>query len=202
MKYPKVSDLVAGTTTHLVVGNPHRLRHNPEVSEESRKAAVEKFKQFHRYEPTNITEFKKGFSIPHQMVRAGAARWTTYRSGKVDPATLKKPKTPVDYIHEHDAGVHVYLPVGASELEELDAPGKPTNVPRAYYGVEALVKLGESLGFCIKGNDGDDEFAAEKGEELYCVPDGTCLLVVADRKKVTAMIWGGALGVFGRGIDG
>lgn len=181
-----------------------RFCKNPAASKESRDAAIEKFTQFHRYPPTKITEFKKGFSIPHEMVKGGAARWTTYSSAKVDPATLKKPRGPVNYIHEHDAGVCVYLPVDCDELEDLHvADSTPIKVPRAYYGAEALVRLGTSLGFCIKGDkDGDYEFEANKGEELYCVPDGTCLLIVADRRKVVAMIWGGALGVFGRGIDG
>jgi hypothetical protein len=38
--------------------------------------------------------------------------------------------------------------------------------------------------------------------DLCCTPDGKCLLVVQGKRKVLAMMWGGALGVFARGIDG
>ena len=174
-------------------------------SPELERAAVEKFKEFHRYDPKKLEHLPASFQIPRSVIDIGRAKWVTYRSAKVDPATLKKPKHPVNYIHEHNAGVRVYLPSDRPELDELDVDGVETPVPRAYYAVEALVKLGDSLGFCVHGEHGaeDAEFEGRgKLPELLCVPDGTCLLIVQDRRDVIAMIWGGALGVFGRGIDG
>lgn len=163
-------------------------------------AALEKYEEFHRYTPKAIGEFASGFSIPSRVLRAGTAKWTTYRSAKVDPETLQKPRRPVNYIHEHDAGVHVYVPEDA-DAPELD--GDPCDVPSEFCKVTALVKLGDSLGFCYEV---DGEKVEAEGTdplpELYCTPDGRCLLVVQDKSEVLAMMWGGALGVFARGIDG
>lgn len=174
------------------------MRRNP--GREAPAEAVDKYEEFHRYAPKSIGEFARGFKIPARMLKAGDAKWTTYRSPKVDPATLKKPRRPVNYIHEHDAGVEVYLPLNA-DAPELD--GEPCDVPDEFRQVAALVKLGESLGFCynVDGEEVEAEGAAPL-PELYCTPDGRCLLVVQDKSEVLAMIWGGALGVFARGIDG
>ncbi len=206
MKYPKVSDLVAGDAVTIsgVTQNPRRVRRNP-ASPEVRNAAVGKYKEFHRYEPRKITDFPAGFKIPTEMQPVGRAKYTMYRSGKVDPATLKKPRRPVDYIHEHDAGVICYLPVGDEDLDELEIDPSPVKVPRQFAAAQALVKLGESLG-CGFQVDGDDEPCDFESEaplpELYCTTDGKCLLIIQGRREVLTMIWGGALGVFGRGIDG
>ncbi len=168
-------------------------RKNPsdEVSEE-REAAVELYKTFHRYDPKSLVEVS-GFTIPKRVRRVGNGKWVTYRSGKVDPATLERPKKAVDYIHEHDAGVVVYM-----------TDGKPdTNVPEEFTSAAALVRLGHNLGFCFVDDDGEQEAEGTAPlPDLYATPDGKCLLVVQSQKKVLAMMWGGALGVFARGIDG
>lgn len=163
-----------------------------------REAALERYKAFHRFDPKDIGEFPSSFKIPAKMKRVGPAKWTTYRSGKVDPATLKRPKRPVNYIHEHDAGVHVYVPVDDKEFA-----GETVSVPTDFRDVTALAMLGESLGFCVQVDD--DEIEAEnegKLPELYCSSDGKCLYIIEDKRELVAMIWGGALGVFPRGIDG
>lgn len=166
--------------------------------------AIDKYEEFHRYEAKNIGEFAAGFSIPAKMYLAGDAKWTTYRSSKVDPSTLEKPRRPVNYIHEHDAGVHIYLPVAEASREIVDdAASKITHVPQHIQRAEALVKLGDALGFAWTDYIGDHEAeGAAPLPELYCTPDGKCLLVVQDKREVLAMIWGGGLGVFARGIDG
>ncbi len=73
--------------------------------------AVDKYREFHRLEPKQIGAFPSSFTIPTHMYRAGKATWVTYESGKVIPDTLKKPRRPVSYIHEHDAGVITYVAV-------------------------------------------------------------------------------------------
>lgn len=202
MKYPKVADLVADDTVTLT-GNPRRrARRNP-ASPEVREAAVAKFREFHRYEPKKVTDFPRGFKIPTEMVCVGPAKHTMYRSGKVDPSTLKKPKRPIDYIHQHDAGVKYYMAPDDEDLDELEIESDHVAIPRSFAQAEALVKLGESIGgaFEVDGEQVDFE-AVSPLPELYCTTDGKCLLVIQDRREVLAMIYGGALGVFGRGIDG
>ena len=77
-----------------------RRREYPEQAH----AAVKKYVEFHRYDPKKIV-IGSDFEIPDRVYRGGKAKWVAYRSGKVDPSTMRKPKNPVNYIHEHDAGV-------------------------------------------------------------------------------------------------
>lgn len=165
-------------------GVPGLVRKNPEDRDE----AVEKYKEFHRYDPKRVEEIQ--LSIPLRVRKLGAAAHVLYRSAKVDPSTLRKPSNPVDYIHEHDAGVEVYACDGAAD----------TDVPNEFRQIGAIVKLGKCLGFALK--DGAEAEATEPMPDLCCTPDGTCLLIVQGKDKVLYMIWGGALGVFARGIDG
>jgi len=163
-------------------------------------AAILKYEEFHRYGHKRII-VGRGFEMPGTMYRAGKALWVTYRSPKVDPETLRKPRSPVNYIHEHDAGVSTYLPTSA------DADGGPAvDVPAKFRDATALTRLGINLGFSYEMPDGfkQEMRATRKGgyPELYATPDGNCLIVIEARTKVIAMMWGGGLGVYPRGIDG
>jgi hypothetical protein len=161
--------------------------------------AIDKYVEFHRYDPELIGEFPPSFQLPQHVYRAGPAKWVTYRSGKVDPATLKKPRNPVNYIHEHDKDVVCYLP------SAQDTDGERVDVPEKYQAAPALTRLGFCLGFCFEDvlDGGKCEVASRQPyPDLYTTPDGRCLLVIQSRKTVLAMMWGGALGVFARGIDG
>jgi hypothetical protein len=159
------------------------------------REAISKYKEFHRYDPKTVGEFPASFRIPQAVHRAGPAKHVLYQSGKVDPETLRKPRRPVDYIHEHDAGVVCYV---------TDGDGPLVDVPRAFVEAQALTRLGYCLGFKFEDADGEECDAEGRPPlpDLYCTPCGKCLLVIQDRKTVLAMMWGGALGVFGRGIDG
>lgn len=166
-----------------------RRRQIPPQAEE----AVDKYREFHRLEPVRIGEFE-GLQIPRRMYRAGAGKWVTYQSGKVDPETLRRPPKPLNYIHEHDAGVAVYLP------DARHASGAQVDVPAAFRDVPALVRLGACLGF--KADGCPEAVGTRPLPDLYATPDGRCLLVIQSRRRVLAMMWGGGLGVYARGIDG
>lgn len=198
----ELRDCTCGST--LARPEDPALRKNPATPEE-RAAAEAKYEEFHRYPPVKIGTFHKTFSIPSKMYEAGKAIYVTYRSGKVDPSTLKKPRRPINYIHEHDVGVKVYLPV-SSESRDVLGHTDTEEVPSEFQDVQALVMLGQSLGFAWQASGVDEPREAEGVDdpfpELYCTPDGKCLLVVQDKREVLAMIWGGALGVYARGIDG
>lgn len=180
--------------------NPGRLDarrrvHNPapELSDED-TAAVEKYLEFHRYDSKHLDTVD--IKIPDVVYKAGKGMWVTYRSSKVDPSTLIRPRRPVDYIHEFNAGVTIYRTEAGDGRERV-------TVPTEYRQVGALVKLGMCLGFMYKGPQGEVEGQTSRPmPELACSPDGKCLYVIQDRRRVLAMIWGGALGVFARGIDG
>lgn len=187
-------------------GGPRRrlnpARKNPDAPGlEEGKA---KFEEFHRYEHRKVGEFAKGFRVPSTMLLAGPAIHVTYESAKIDPSTLRKPRNPVAYIHEHDAGVKLYVPAAMADELDLD-PDATTRVPFAAAGAAdaTLVCLGNCLGykFQLDGKPVEAE-SVDPLPELYCTPDGKCLLVIQSKRDVLAMMWGGALGVFARGIDG
>lgn len=175
------------------------LRPNPqpEIPEAAREAAA-KYEEFHRYGPTQIEVGPSSFHIPDRVYLAGPALAVMYRSRKVDPETLRRPREPVNYIHEHDAGVQCFL------INEEDTDGEEAMVPESFRRVPALTRLGHCLGFAFRGEDGEECDVESRAPlpELYATPDGKCLLVVQGRRQILAMMWGGALGVFARGIDG
>lgn len=173
---------------------------NPsQVDPEARERAVAKYQEFHRKDPKKLEVVD--FDIPSRVVCVGKGKWVTYRSSKVDPDTLEDPTKPIDYIHEHDAGVMVYMPE-----DDVDG-GEAEDTPKKFRQVDALVKLGTSLGFCFvdEGQEVEAKSIAPM-PTLYATPDGRCLLVVdgkgKSKRKVLAMMWGGGLGVEARGIVG
>jgi len=161
--------------------------------------AIDKYEEFHRHKPKRVGEFPSSFRIPSDMVRGGKAMWVTYRSDKVDPETLRRPRHPINYIHEHNAGVETYVR-SAQRFPIRDTT--PVAVPKRFMDADVLVRLGTCLGFCFDVDGEEVEATNSPDPDLYCTPDGKCLVVIQKRTKVIAMMWGGALGVFARGIDG
>lgn len=171
------------------------LRSNP--GHEPDPAALEKYEEFHRFPAGKVVAYP-GLVIPARVRLGGDAKHVMYRSNKVDPATMEKPKKHFDYIHEHNAGVRTYLCDGDPDT---DVPAKYRPDPKSD---PALVVLGKCLGFAFTDPDGElvEGNGTQPYPDLLCTPDGTCLYVVQSGKKVLMMSWGGALGVFARGIDG
>lgn len=158
------------------------------------KNAVNKYVEFHQFEPTDIGEFSDSFSIPTKARYAGEALFVLYRSGKKDPLTLMTPIDPRDYIHEHEDGVKLY------RLDRVS----PSRVPNWIHEATALTLLGKCLGFAYTDKDGEEIEArgTDPLPELYCIPSGKALLVVEDKSRVVALLWGGKLRVESRGIVG
>ena len=157
--------------------------------------AVAIYEGFHRFAPRKIGEFHPSLVIPSRVNLQGVALNVLYRSDKIDPETLKKPRKPLDYIHEHDSkGVNLYLPRGPGELVE---------VPAWIRDAKALSKLGTCLGFKFK-RDGKDIEAEGRAPmpELYTTSNGKALLVIQSKRDVLAIVWGGKLRVEPRGIVG
>jgi len=161
----------------------------------SEKSASNLYEAFHRYPPRKIGEFNSSFKIPPRVFKQGKSINVLYRSGKVDPETLKKPRNPVDYIHDHDPGVCTYL---------VDGDGDDVAVPHWIRDVDALVLIGKCLGFAFEGPDGESVEAQGKQPlpELYATTNGRALLVIDGKRTLIAIIWGGKLDVEPRGIVG
>lgn len=163
---------------------------------EAPPAAVDKYREFHRFDPKDVGPMPN-LRMPPRLRLAGDAKAVLYRSKKVDPSTLKRPKKSVDYIHDHDAGVKIYLPDGVPD----------TDIHRSARDATALVRLGKCLGYdFVDRRYPDDDviqgLAQEPFPDLFCTPDGKCLLVIQDHRQLLAAMWGGGLGVYARGIDG
>jgi hypothetical protein len=158
--------------------------------------AKSKYVQFHQHEPNKVGSFHRDLVIPADAYFVGVAKDVLYRSDKLNPETLEDEGW-IDYIHEHDAGVRVYrFDREASEVGTVRA------VPKTHRAVRELTWLGNCLGFSYTDHAGNvvDAKGKKPLPELYTTPSGRCLLVIQNKRKLLAMIWGGRLGVEPRGI--
>lgn len=151
-------------------------------------AGLKRFETFHKLEPNKVGQFDSSFVMPNEVSVVGQAVFTCYRSNKWT-------KKSCDYIHDHEAGVKV---------GRLDEPGKRTALPSWLVEATTLVRLGYSLGFGYTDARGDlvEAEVSKPLPELYCDPSGRALLVIAQRKRLVAVFWGGYLDVTPRGIVG
>lgn len=169
-------------------------------------SATDLYEAFHRYPPKKVGEFAPGFRIPPRARKQGRAIDVLYRSTKVDPETLKQPRKPVDYIHEHDPGVITCL-TGSTYPKwraQDGGAGEFVEVPGFLREANALVLLGQCLGFKFEDPDGNAIEATGDAPlpELYTTTNGRALLVVQSKREIIALMWGGRLSVEPRGIVG
>lgn len=149
-------------------------------------SGLKKFFEFHQLEPTKAGQFS-GLRIPNRIAKAGSASWVAYASNKWSGKRT-------NYIHDHEAGVKTCRP---------DIKGDLLDIPSSLRNTKTLVKLGDCLGFGYNDGEGDVEAKVSKPyPELYCTPDGSVLLVIQNKRKLIAIIWGGLLDVKARGIVG
>jgi len=152
------------------------------------------YKTFHQFEPIKVGEFHRDFKIPRRAMRVGRAHTMYYTSDKLNPETGKD-EGPIKYFHEHGPSVFVHF---------LDMRGigiiKP--VPPRIYTAKSLVLIGQCDGFDYEDEDGGMRKARGVGRkpEWYCIPSGKALLVVQDKRKVLALVWGGKLRIEWRGV--
>ncbi len=157
--------------------------------------AIEKFREFHQFEPRDIGKFASEFQIPKHAIFVGDARFVLYRSDKLNPGTGED-EGEIDYIHEHEDGVGLY---------RTDAVEGPEHrVPDWLCACDQLVLLGDCLGYGYTDSAGSPVEAKSRPPlpELYTIPQGDALVVVQGKREVLALIWGGSLGVEWRGIVG
>jgi len=169
--------------------------------------AVEMYRRFQRLEPRRVDEFAAALEVPLWAKRCGRARHVLYRSGKVDPETLKRPRAPQNYIHEHDAGVCIYEPRRSQKREFVKVPDEIAEAFEAHGDPDrhaGLVLLGDCLGLAYDDEHGGTYELESRGRppELYCVSTGKVLVVIEAKREILYLVWGGALGVEPRGIVG
>lgn len=140
-------------------------------------------------------------TIPRVAYDVGPGVNVMYRSGKKDPATLRKPSKPIDYIHELEGGVRVYR-CDTTSGKRIQVPSWITDLDDGKH--DGLALLGECLGFAYGDKDDPTEARVRRPyPKLFAHPTGHALLVVDyQQQRILAMIWGGSLRVEARGICG
>ena len=142
------------------------------------KKALELYKTFYQFEPSSVVE--SSLTMPKSVSRVGRMVSIMYASNKWERKTNY-------YKHDHESPVYLY------------EPGAGTKVPKFIASVDAMPTLGKCMGLVY--HDGDEEQTiAFTGCDLYAIPSGKALVVVKSSRSVVALIWGGKLGVEGRGI--
>lgn len=161
-----------------------------------KRKAERLYKTFHQFEPTKVGEFSKGFGIPNEATHVGYAKNMLYSSDKLNPTTGEDEGW-IRYIHKHESGVRMYVLDDACE-------GEWKSVPQWICNAKALVRLGDCDGFEYVDFQGKTHKAKSTGRkpEWYCVPSGKALLVIQDKKRVLAIVYGGSLRVEWRGVVG
>jgi hypothetical protein len=156
--------------------------------------AAEGYRRFTKFEPQEVG-ILSGFRIPEHLMYIGEAIHVMYRSDKWEAKFH-------DYIHEHEAGVGIYVP----EDSMLDSSDEMVKTPKWLREVESLYLLGDCLGFRYQPIEGKKRDARAKPRpELYSIPSGQALLVIdvhAPRATLQAAFWGGVLDVRPEGIVG
>lgn len=181
-----------------------------------RADGISMYNEFYKFGPKHIGKFSAALEIPEQVYLVGSAEWVFYASDKWE-------RKQNFYMHEHGWGTKCYLTDGGYDT---------TNVPDKFRKAETLVRLGEcrggpeklpptsseisknigktantgkGLGFVWKDDKSgnlDGAIVTSPYPELYCTPDGKCLLVIENKKKIRALIWGGGMHVASAGIIG
>jgi hypothetical protein len=144
---------------------------------------VEMYLKFHQLEPKNVGQLSIS-KIPSSVKCVGKMVNTKYASKKWEGVTNF-------YTHDHDSGVKIYF------------PGSGAHTPSFITNATTLVKLGRCISLEYVNHRGDECYAeGNAGTELYCIPSGKALVVVQDKRKIEAIIYGGKLTVEARGICG
>jgi hypothetical protein len=160
---------------------------------------IKMYETFHARPPRKVGAFPASFELPDDVLVVGKAVHVAYRSDKRDPETGVIPAKPIEYIHEHEAGVVVGL------CQDDGQGGSVRRVPSSILNVDSLVLLGQCLEFKWRTPGGEDVTAEGRRPMplLYATPSGKALVVANhDKRRPLAIIWGGKLRIEWRGIVG
>jgi hypothetical protein len=165
-------------------------RNGPDLSR-----AKDLYRDFHKFEPHRIGDMPN-LKIPARVNHVGEAKVMYYASDKLNPET-EEDEGWIHYFHEHEGDVKFCL-------ADPDADGEVIAVPKFVRQAKALVRLGDCEGFEYEDFDGQTVEAEGTGRlpEWYATPDGKALLVIQDKRRVIAVLWGGDLDVKPEGVVG
>jgi hypothetical protein len=160
--------------------------------------AIEMWETFHQLDYGVVGEFSSSLRLPERLVVLGRAENVMYRSRKREPESGRVPKRPLDYIHEHDEGVRIAVPL-SSKL--LIGQRKVVPMPRMVRSARSFARLGHCLGFAYQhGGEVLEVEARRPLPELYAIASGKALVLIDGKSRLEAVVWGGRLDVEARGI--
>lgn len=179
--------------------------------------AAERFETFTKREAETLHAFAPTLKIPASIAHVGEAVSVSYASNKWSGNTQ-------NYIHHNDCHCgHEREAHENGELGEGDGPcnwlcgcrrfksnvkmyltgrGRGTAVPPWIQRVTTLTLLGRCLDFSYIDHKRNVVDRKAPGCQLFCIPSGKALLIIEDKKRLVAMIWGGKLDVLDVGIVG
>ena len=154
------------------------------------RKAVEIFEDFHDFDVRDVGTFAAGVRIPPRVFLAGKCQWVTYRSDKWGKGTY-------DYVHD----ITSFPKVRVGLVQR--ATDKTVKLPARIQNAETLTFIGKALGFGYVAGDGEEvEAKPKRGYEWYWSTEGKALILIASKRRVHAVVWGGGLNVTRRGIVG
>jgi hypothetical protein len=173
---------------------PRRRRRNGS----SLARAKSLYETFHQFEPQKVGSMPS-LRIPNRLHHVGEAKVMYYTSDKLNPETGEDEGW-IHYFHEHEGDVKMCVTDVHPEAD--GAPAVP--VPEFVRHTQALVRIGDCEGFQYEDFDGKTVEAEGTGRlpEWYATPDGKALLVIQDKRRVIAVLWGGGLDVKAEGVVG
>ncbi len=210
----------------------HELIKNPdvEISPARLQKAGDMFKTFHSREPKASGAFAPRLYIPSSMPFAGESVFVAYSSDKwgdgmqqyIHHHDCRCKHEREDHDDEGEGPCNKLLcncRMFASNVSFFLAGGKGPKEKVPEYVLAALhqggcrsdgcscaaplTRLGRCLEFSYINLNGDVvEKKTGKSFELFCIPSGKALLIIENRSKLVAMVWGGKLNVKDVGIVG
>lgn len=159
------------------------------------RKGIDRYITFNEFTPKEVGEMT--IDVPVDVLRVGEASWVSYRSDKWSDGWH-------NYIHDHDPGVHCTLH-GDRAFQRSGYSGKWRTPPAFVRNADTLTLLGGCIGHgWVTSNGVEDEktYRRKDNAELYCTPNGKALLVIVNKRRLDAVIWGGKLDVQNRGIVG
>ncbi|MHC4175882.1 MAG: hypothetical protein ACYSWU_00135 [Planctomycetota bacterium] len=154
------------------------------------RRAIRLFEDFHAYDVKDAKRLPSSVAIPTSVYYAGPCVYVTYRSDKWKDGTH-------DYVHDIESFPRVVVGLVGQKTS------RKRRVPKRICDNTTLVGLNKkALGFGYRGGDGELVDATAAGCKWYWHPQGKALLLIRNRRKLVAIIWGGELDWKPQGLVG
>jgi hypothetical protein len=146
------------------------------------RVATRLFEDFHQYDVSDTAAFPESLVIPETVHYPGPCVYVTYLSDKWNDGTHP-------YIHEIESFPRVNVGLVGGRLEQNK------RVPKRVCDNTTVVQLKKkALGYSYMEPDTDKQIELTvRNCEWFWHPQGKALLLIRNKRKLVAIIWGGKL---------